>query len=317
MRSERAAGIVTAAALLALLVLLFGFTGPWTRDASIAVRTGLAAFAVVAVGVRLAVGARIVLWLRGALLVAVVVGSVNYYRRSSEVFWGIDDYSDVTYYYLNGKYLDELGHYDLYPAMILADLETNDHHASRIERVRDLRDDELKSASFALLKGAEVKKRFSAARWAAFAHDADVLLARQTLAELRYIYIDHGYNPPATWSVVGGALASAVPIAWLKLLTLLDLGLVVAAFTAVGWVFGIEPLLWGMLFFVTTFSGRWPVLGQALLRFDWLCALIGAMCALRRDRYGLAGGLLGYAAASRVFPAIFLGAWLFEAVGDT
>jgi hypothetical protein len=315
---RRAAAIASALGALAVVLAML-LTGPMSRTESHRARIWLAVLAVALVGARAAMGpaARAIPWLRGALAVACTAGWFTYYHRSAAALAGIDDLSDITFYYLNSKYLDELGHYDLYPAMIEADLETADRAASRVEQVRDLRDDQLKPVSLAIAAGKEAEKRFTPARWAAFCHDADWLLARQSLGEIRYIYIDHGYNPPPTWSILGGTLASLVPVEQIKLVALVDFGLVGAAFAAVAVVFGPEPMLWGMLFFVVTFSGRWPVLGQALLRFDWLCALLAAMCALRRDRYGLAGALLGLAAASRVFPAIFLGAWLWEAMSDT
>jgi hypothetical protein len=72
-----------------------------------------------------------------------------------------------------------------------------------------------------------------------------------------------------------------------------------------------------LVFFLCTFSGRWPVLGSALLRFDWLVALVGAVVCLRRDRHGLAGGLLMYATLNRVFPGIFALPYVVRLVRDT
>jgi hypothetical protein len=44
----------------------------------------------------------------------------------------------------------------------------------------------------------------------------------------------------------------------------------------------------------------------AFLRLDWLAAVVFALCALQRRRPGVAGLCLGWAAALRVFPALFL-----------
>ncbi|MDQ1257659.1 MAG: hypothetical protein QG656_2265, partial [Candidatus Hydrogenedentes bacterium] len=52
-------------------------------------------------------------------------------------------------------------------------------------------------------------------------------------------------------------------------------------------------------------SGRWPVLGEALLRFDWVTLSVMAVCMLKLKHPAWAGGLLTYAMLSRVFPAIF------------
>jgi hypothetical protein len=46
--------------------------------------------------------------------------------------------------------------------------------------------------------------------------------------------------------------------------------------------------------------------GGAFLRFDWLVAVVLALCALERRRIAIAGLLLGYAVLVRLFPAAFL-----------
>jgi hypothetical protein len=44
----------------------------------------------------------------------------------------------------------------------------------------------------------------------------------------------------------------------------------------------------------------------AFLRTDFVVALVGAMCMLRKGRHGLAGALVGTSSLIRVFPVIFL-----------
>jgi hypothetical protein len=51
---------------------------------------------------------------------------------------------------------------------------------------------------------------------------------------------------------------------------------------------------------------RYDWIGGAFLRADWFAALGLGLCALKRERMLLAGGLIGYAALIRVFPAAFL-----------
>jgi hypothetical protein len=84
-----------------------------------------------------------------------------------------------------------------------------------------------------------------------------------------------------------------------------DVVLVVLMFIAVGWAFGTPTALLAMLFFLSTLSGRWPILGQSILRFDWQAALVIAICALKKNRHGVAGALLTYAALIRIFPGAF------------
>ena len=42
-----------------------------------------------------------------------------------------------------------------------------------------------------------------------------------------------------------------------------------------------------------------------MLRFDWLVALVVAVCMLKMKKHGVAGALIAYASLNRIFPAIF------------
>lgn len=257
-------------------------------------------------------------WFWAALVVICTTGWFNYYQFDKKVALGIDDYTDITYYYLNSKYLDELGYYGFYAAMLVADQEVNDRHTHAITKYRDLRDDTVKPVAVGLEHGHEIERtRFTPERWKEFQRDNDYLLARKSTADMKdNFYVDHGYNPPPTWSIIGGTIADFTPVEDLKWIASIDVLLVIGMFAAVAWGFGLEPMLWAMVFFLCTFSGRWPILGQALLRFDWITALVVGQAALRREKWATAGASLAYAAMNRVFPAIFLGAWLFAAIGD-
>lgn len=232
-------------------------------------------------------------------------GVFNYYQFDRRVVATVGDYADATYYYLNSKYFDELGYTELYRAMLVADDEGPRRFAD-VPRYRDLieYEQELPRAT-AIAASAEIKARFSPARWNAFKRDLEAITSHQAAGGWRYFFIDHGYNPPPSWTLVGGTLARATPVEDLKRITAVDMALVVALFLAIGLVMGWPTLLCTLLFFSVTFSGRWPILGQSILRFDWLVAVVGAVLALKKERHGLAGGLLTYAALTRVFPAIF------------
>lgn len=309
-----ATGVVSAAACWLLV-------SPISREDSHFWRMVVAGLALLFVGIRVVVrnmpGA--ITALRCAMLGTVVAGWFNYYQFDREVFAGINDYTDITYYDLNSKYLDELGYYGFYAAMLLADQETNNRHTSAIRQYRDLRVDEIRPVSAALEHGRELKStRFTPERWEQFCADNDWFLSHLTTETMREnFYVDHGYNPPPTWTIVGGALAESTPLSQLKAIASVDIVLVGLMFAAVAHSLGFEAMLWGMLFFVCTFSGRWPILGQALLRFDWVAALVGSFCFHRKGRWGTAGGLLAYAALNRIFPAIFFFPWLVSAIRDT
>jgi hypothetical protein len=257
------------------------------------------------------------LWL-AALVSLCVFGAFNYYNFDREEAAGIGDGTDIAYYYLNTKYLQELGYFRLYAAMITADKEGRDRHASRLRRYRDLRDYEMRPIRAALEHGDEIREqRFTPERWKAFRRDADFFMAMPQFRPQRdYFFADHGYNPPPTWAVPGLALASAAPVEQVKWLTLVDVALVAAALVAVAWAFGPEVALWVLLFFTCTFSGRWPMLGQTMLRYDWSSLLVIGVCLLKKERFALAGAALSYAALNRIFPAIFFFPWLAAALAE-
>lgn len=254
----------------------------------------------------------------GALTVAIVFGIFNYYNFNKKEAVSIGDGADMMYYYLNTKYLDELGYFSLYAAQLTADREFNNRYASKVKKYRDLRDYEIKSTRVAFEHGKEIKeKQFSKERWEAFKHDVDYFMALPEMGHLYdYIFSDHGYNPPPTWAVPGYALAAFVPVEYVKVIAMVDVLAVIGMLVAIVWAFNLETMMFVMLFFLSTFSGRWPMLGQCLLRFDWSSALVIGICFLKKERWATAGAFLAYAAFNRIFPAIFFFPWVVVAALD-
>ncbi|MEZ4236423.1 MAG: hypothetical protein R3F59_09730 [Myxococcota bacterium] len=313
------------AGAVALAVVIGLAMAPERQDASHLGRGILAAVGIGLVAVRLWLvrTPRAEVWLRAALAGVVTFGWFNYFQFDRDVLTGINDYTDTAYYYTNSKYLGELGYDGLYVGALLCDQERGSPRTAGVQQIRDLRDDELINQgngfpARAFEHGRQVKANFTPARWQQFCHDIDYFLDRLSKRSLETnFFVDHGYNPPPTWSIVGGNLARIVPVEHLKLICMADAVLVAVMFVVLGWAFGLETMLWVSLFYVTTFSGRWPLLGAAIMRFDWVVALAIGMALLRVQRYGAAGVALAYAAMNRVFPAIFFWGWLVEAVLDS
>lgn len=307
-------------------VLCIALADPISRNDSHEWRMWLAAFGVAMILVRLLKPllektTRLKQWAvrvyLAALVTACTFGVFNYYQFDNRVWSGMDDYTDIAYYYLNTKYLDELGYFSLYAAMITADREYKDHHSSKIRRYRDLRDYEVKGTQVAYEHGKQIKQRFTKARWEEFKHDVNWFLARKSTRNMQAnFYVDHGYNPPPTWAVPGGGLAQIAPVESIKLIALVDVVFVSCALLGVAWAFGAETMLYAMLFFLFTFSGRWPILSHSLLRFDWSSMLVLSVCMLKKGKFGIAGAFMGYAALNRIFPAIFFFPWVVVAVLD-
>jgi hypothetical protein len=243
-------------------------------------------------------------WLLLALAGGTVYGTANYYRFDSARVGQVHDHYDITYYYLNSKYFSELGYFELYPAMLLADADGAGHFEGVFE-YRDLHSYQLVPRSRATAEAKRIRARFSTARWDAFRADVRTLGARMPTAMWRYFFGDHGYNPPPMWTVVGALFTSHVSLEHVSRITLIDVVLMLLLLAAIARVCGLDAALYGALFFLVTFSGDWPSLGQAILRFDWLVGTVGAYVALRARKPAWAGALLGYASAVRLFPAVF------------
>ncbi len=238
------------------------------------------------------------------IILCCIFSFMNYYRFDRLMLTTVRDYYDLTYYYLNSKYFEELGYQNIYPAMLVADKETN-NQTENIKKYRELKKyrsvDKQKAFDSTLI----IKNRFSRERWIAFKHDVDFFLSQSISGGWRYFFKDHGYNPPPTWTIVGKLFSSNVPVESLKLITSIDIILIILMFICIGKAYGAESMFFSILFFTVTFSGRWPIAGQALLRFDWLSTLVMSMCMYKMKRHTLSGCLLAYSALVRIFPAIF------------
>lgn len=321
--SPRQASLLAVVVALVALACTFAID-PISRDASHYGRMVLAGVAVLLVagrGLLFAFGDRLPAArpaFRSLMAATATVGWFNYYQFDREILTGINDHTDTAYYYTNSKYLPELGYYGLYAAALTCDRERGSPRTRDIRQARDLRDYELRPVADILAHGQEVKAGFTPERWAGFCHDITYFLDRLSKKDLASnFFVDHGYNPPPTWTVGGGLLANLAPVEQLKWICLVDVGLVAGMFAVLGWAFGLETALWAMLFFVTTFSGRWPILGMALLRFDWVVMLVVSMALQARGHAFLGGAALAYAALNRIFPVVFFGAWIANALVDT
>ena len=247
-----------------------------------------------------------------ALIAACVLGVFNYYKRAD--IREVNDFYDVAYYYTNSKYFNELGYDYLYPAYLMADEETV-NALRNVREVRNLATDRRMDRDLYVTFELKqlIRARFTNERWESFKADYLYLSPKMSGNIWRDLFTDHGYNPPATWTVVGGTLANLVPIQYMKYLTMIDFGLVSLMFLAIYRAFGLETCLIALLWFTVSFSGRAPVLGQALLRFDWVSCLVMGVCMLALGRPMLAGALMGYAGLVRVFPLVFFWPYLADA----
>jgi len=217
---------------------------------------------------------------------------------------------DFYHYYVGTKYAHELGYTNLYGATLAADLEGGLRYHNPRNEIRDLGTAELRSVAEVAAEGARYRGRFSEQRWREFV--ADVTWFKMQLPPQRWslILADHGYNGTPAWSfLVGGLVTRNLsvrnPISRWLMLALDPLLLLVAAL-AVAWAFGLRTALVMVIFIGTHYLFSWGHLKGALLRTDFAMASVLAVCLVKRRHYCIAGGLLGWAILSRIFPALLL-----------
>jgi len=214
---------------------------------------------------------------------------------------------DMRIYQPFTKYFDELRFDGVYAASVLAFVE--DERGGSLDSVgathiRDLRDFGFRPISELKPEIAAVRKRFSDARWAEFKRDMAFFHAAMGPGFLNSLD-DHGANAPPAWVWLARLFIGHVPAseATMTIAGLLDAALLLLLAWAMWSSFGLLPMLVAMTVFGATnvyqFGTNW---GGATLRHDWLVLLGFAACALRRQRWVLAGALLGFGTALRVLP---------------
>jgi hypothetical protein len=227
---------------------------------------------------------------------------------------------DFWHYYMGPKYSQEVGYVHLYPCAAIVDAEND----ARFERtgVRDQEDySKTISVKDILRRRDEYKAKFTPERWEEFEHD--VLFFRQLMGKGRWQKAlgDKGYNATPVWNMPARIMTNMIPTPeplqgedlryerigfGLRCLLGLDLALIVLLMTAISWAFGWRTMLFAMVFFGTNYMINQTHIKGSILRMDWMSFLVISTCLLKKGYYKTSGALMGYAAMSRIFPAVFL-----------
>lgn len=267
----------------------------------------------------------------GQMLLAVVLllSALNYTRWSSRSLVEQLDCYDLFHYYLNAKYFDELGYYDLYPALLLADADNKPYYDNGPQYMAQSEvGHSFEPIEHGVARGKVVREqRFTPERWKQFEHDM-LYLQRDRRDKLgakvwREMIQDHGFNGTPAWTLIAEPFARAVPVESVKLLCYIDVVLLAAAIAVVAWAYDGWVASWIAAFIVLSYSGRWPYIPWVFLRYDWISCLIAAVALLGRGQkepedsrrqyalYGAGGALVGLAAVLRLFPAMWMWGPLF------
>lgn len=247
--------------------------------------------------------------LRTGLLVVLCMGAFGTMFRWSYAHVERYDHHDVVCYYLGGKYAPELGPFDLYPAAVFADHQRRrwaDLNANYWAQSVD--GFERQPLKHALRRGKTVKRdSFTKERWKAFRSDVLALQHDMGRGRFRGFLVDKGFNATPAWIAYARPVIELFPVESVRYLALVDALLLSGALLLVALTFGTSVTLWTLFFFCTTISTKWLVPGAEILRYDWLAAIMVAMCVLKRGHYALTGALTAIAGLLRVFPVV----WIF------
>jgi hypothetical protein len=215
-------------------------------------------------------------------------------------------YGETFHYYLGSKYFKELGYYELYNAVIVADTEQGNALAG-LPFYTDLRSYKNIPRDTALRDAERITARFSKDRWDAF--KADVSFFKQATDTpgspgLMFLLMDHGYNASPVSTFVLGLLTNLVSVTQLGWLVCIDVLFVFVMMVFVFRTFGFEAgALFSIYFFVNILSGH-EYLSGSLLRYDWLLYIVAAVCLLDAGRQASAAFFLTLSAMLRIFPAV-------------
>ncbi len=220
---------------------------------------------------------------------------------------GYVHYWENFHYFLGSKYCPELGYDGLYVASIAAQAE--DTPSIPVQPViRDLRTNTVVPSHAVPDHEAEVRARFSPARWREFTADNRHFIEANSLDYLAKIRTDHGYNPSPTWTFVARLFDRWLPArgGTLTLLGLLDPLLLLVMFVVVFRTYGAHVGCLALVVFGLGYPWRFDWVGGAFLRQDWLVAVVVGVCMIKRERFASAGALFAYATLVRIFPVVFL-----------
>jgi len=216
--------------------------------------------------------------------------------------------SDHFHYLLGAKYFPELGYTRLYPCTAVAGAIAFPRQRFQGRLIRELESNRFVPIQNAIDHPERCTSHFEPERWEEFQQDVAWFRAHIAPAVWRWMIMDHGYNAPPVWGVLGISVANLLDVSLSSLIvaSLIDPALQLLMWTAVAWAFGWRILCVALVFWGTNGLGEFSFLGGGYLRQDWLCAAIVGLCALRREKHLAAGALLTTSALLRIFPAFLI-----------
>jgi hypothetical protein len=259
--------------------------------------------------------------------VAGVVAVLAFYNLGQPQFWDNEQREptpihllDLRQYYGTVKYFDEIGYRGLYAADVAAYLEDNPKltlDGLSETPMRDLDTHRMSTVGAQREKIETIKEHFSPERWEEYKRDARYF--RDTMGQGNYLHymLDFGGNATPVWIGIAHFLFSTFEASTGGFLVtaLLDPLLFLVTFAAIWRCFGFRSMAVVMVVFGANdfimYGTNW---GGATLRHDWLMYIGLGACALKRERWALAGFFLAMSTMIRAFPILTLATVAFPAL---
>jgi hypothetical protein len=246
-----------------------------------------------------------------ALMFLALMGTINYAEYDRRLVFEKYDHYDLLHYYINAKYFDELGYFNLLPAILVADREAGEYCPGKapVYLAQDENDYVRRPIEHAYAREKEIKALFTEERWEAFFQDTIYVQRYNSWMHCRLwrqLLQDHGFNGTPVWVLIARPITNMIPVNYIKYATSLDLLWLIAMLYLVAWAFGKRTMLFAWIFITICYSFRWPTLSWAFLRYDWVSAMVIGVCMVKKEKWYWAGLFFAYATLMRYFPAAWL-----------
>jgi hypothetical protein len=212
---------------------------------------------------------------------------------------------DVQHAWFGSKYAPELGYFRIYECILVFDAQqSGDYRELRV--VSDLRTPLGRIPARAAAARSDCEARFSPQRRAEFLRDLGFFQRLPERPEATSWFTDNGYNQSPFFTALTSPLFQRAPsYRFLLALALVDVALELLPFALLWSAFGPRAALLAAIYFFTSFSNQFALMGGSILRFAYLALLFVAVAQAQRARPRAAGAALGLATLFQVFPALY------------
>ncbi|MDB9786649.1 DUF2029 domain-containing protein [Bacteriovoracaceae bacterium] len=246
----------------------------------------------------------------GALFILVTVASLswsNWGRFHGNSYY---HYWELTHYNLGAKYFKELGYDDLYLAIVAAEKVRTPEITPK--KIRNLKTNEIVLIRTIDSKIEQIPTKFTPERWNDFVKDWTFFRSKLNDKRFERLLLDHGYNPPPTWTLTTNIVLSGISIftnrtdVIVKASAWIDVGIYLFIFTSIYFVFGKLTGIAAIVFFCANPFAIVDYTTGALLRQDWLLMIIMACISLKKRWLIWAGIFIGIGTSLRIFPLLLM-----------